>query len=183
MEWLIEFRRSAGELSSAKPLVATLATVDAGGSPRARSVVLRHVGGDGSLWFVSDARSDKNAQLAESNEAEIVVWLPEAREQFRFFGTVDRLGAAATGGMRLEIWRQLSDTSRALFFWPAPGTPRTQEDAAFAPTVDAATAPPGTFETLFLEPTQVEHLRLLTHPHQRRRWRIENGWEREELNP
>ncbi|HWE95705.1 MAG TPA: pyridoxamine 5'-phosphate oxidase family protein [Tepidisphaeraceae bacterium] len=182
MEWLTEFRRVAGDVAGGRPLVATIATVDAGCSPRARSVVVRHIGDDGSIWFVSDARSAKNAQLAADNDAEIMVWLPEAREQFRLFGTVDRLGPALTG-TRMDIWRQMSDASRALFFWPAPGTPRTQDDAAFPATVDAATAPPVTFEVLFLEPLQVEHLRLLTHPHQRRRWRSDTGWEREELNP
>ena len=51
--WIEEFRKRAGE-NSAAPLVVTMATCDAGGSPRARSVVVRRIGDEGALWIASD---------------------------------------------------------------------------------------------------------------------------------
>ena len=179
-EWLTEFRRAAGDLRRQPPLVMALATTDAGGAPRARSVVCRHVTDDGGLWFASDARSEKNAHLRRRPEVEAVAWLAGSREQFRFFGRAELL---TDGGDRLDLLRELSDASRAMFFWPDPGRPRTADTVAFPRSITADTPPPASFEVIVVRPIQVEHLALTGHPHRRRRWCAETGWRGEELNP
>ena len=184
IEWLDLFRRAAGDLRGPPPLIGTLATVDLWGSPRARSVVCREVGYDGSAWFTSDARSEKNDHLSRMPRAEFVCWLPVSREQFRLFGHVELISTGqGNPAERLRHWRQLTDASRAMFHWPAPGGPRVDDPAAFPAAIGAETDPPATFEVIVLRPTVVEHLRLSEHPHRRTRWRKEDGWRAAELNP
>lgn len=183
LPWLIALREAVALLDPAAPLIATLATVDRDGAPRARCIVIRHLGDGGALWFTSDGRSAKAGQLAGRNDAEIVLWIPPARAQFRFRGPVDSLGKAASGGMRLRLWRQLSDASRATFFWPDPGDPKTAPDEAFRPAADPDTPIPDAFTALFLEPAEVEQLTVNLHPHARTRWTAADGWLPQPLNP
>src|SRR4051794_28547204 len=106
IEWLERLRRAVATGDARPPLVGTLATADAGGAPRARSVVCREIGDDGSLWVTSDARSEKAAHLRGRPEAELVLWLPAAREQFRLFGRVELLTAeAGDPAARVRHWR------------------------------------------------------------------------------
>src|SRR3954470_22541307 len=92
MDWLVELSASMGSVQRSTPLIATLATVDWQGRPRARSVVCRRIDEeDGSVWIASDARTEKNEHARESKLAELVIWLPQPREQFRLFGDVSVL--------------------------------------------------------------------------------------------
>lgn len=159
-----------------------LATVDAAGAPRVRSVVCRKVDDDGSLLFASDTRSEKHDQLVRDPRAEAVCWLPTIREQFRFAGAVELIGGDFLEGSRIEIWRSMPPQSRAVFSWPSPGTPKDWPDERFAQSVDVP-EPPKNFEILSLIPHAVERLELSRHPHRRTRWRSATGWLPEELNP
>ena len=78
MEWLETFWAALDDEFGPRPHVATLATVDRAGDPRARSVVCRTVDESG-LYFVSDARSGKNGQLRLNVVAEAVFWLSARR--------------------------------------------------------------------------------------------------------
>ncbi len=183
MDWLVELNAALGAVQRAGPLIATLATVDEAGRPRARSVVCRRIDDDGSAWIASDARSDKNEQVREDRWAELVVWLPQPRQQFRLAGEVYVLGPDDPSGRRRALWDGLTDASRSLFVWPPPGAKREANPAAFPEGVAATVEPPESFEILILRPSLVEQLDLQPHPHRRRRWRATRAWEAEELNP
>jgi PPOX class probable FMN-dependent enzyme len=185
LEWLDLFRAAVADLDG--PLIGTLATVDAAGAPRARSVVCREVGDDGSLWVTSDARSDKADHLRRRPEAELVFWRPASREQFRFVGRVELItSTSGDAAARERHWRRLTDASRAMFRWPAPGRPRTTHDndaGAFPASVAPEAAVPDSFEVIVLHPTCVERLQLAPQPHRRTRWREAGGWSAEPINP
>lgn len=160
--------------------LATLATVDAAGEPRARTVIVRQLDERaGSLWITTDGRSQKVAQLARQPIAELVVWTPHERQQFRLHGPI-RL--VRSGPERVEIWQSMSDAARATFAWPNPGQPRRPGEV-FLSGVPATAEPPADFTLLVLEPTEVETLELNEHPHARRRWRKQGDWHVERLNP
>ena len=77
---------------------------------------------------------------------------------------------------------KMTPQSRAMFFWPTPGDGRVPDDEAFVRSSDAP-FPHETFLALTLRPTQLEYLRLSTHPHTRMRWTLAEKWECEALNP
>src|SRR5829696_6010744 len=176
-EWVGELTRALGnEYGTDKPRVCTLATVDKGGLPRARSVVCRRVSADGAVWLASDARSEKNDQVKANPQAEVVFWLPTLREQFRVQGSVKVLGEPSRDPARAELWRELSDEARALFFWPTPGARKLDTPEAFMKTAGEERPPPPSFEVLIVRPRRVEHLQLKPHPHRRRRWMLAGNW-------
>jgi PPOX class probable FMN-dependent enzyme len=166
-----------------RPRIAALATVDPDGHPTVRHVVCRRIGDDGAAVIVSDARSQKNRHLRALPFAELAFWLPTRREQFRLAGRVRLITAADGDPVRETTWRELSDESRALFTWPAPGQPRPDCDDQFAPKIAADFPIPDSFELILLSPDHVEHLALTEHPHRRTRWRAETAWEPESINP
>ncbi len=177
-----------------RPRLATLATVDVAGAPRARTVVCRRLDEDGMAWITSDARSEKNSQLREDARAELVFWLPEARRQARLAGSVVIFDAADATGNRAGLWRELSNATRATFLWPAPGAQKAIDDSSGAgsaakrlPTPEslpADAAPPKAFEVLVLVPTRVDLLDLNPRPHARRVWRkTAGGWVERAINP
>jgi pyridoxamine 5'-phosphate oxidase len=183
-DWINRLRDALNaEYRGGKPWVATLATVDADGRPRARSVVCRRLLDDGTTWYASDARSGKNADVRARPDAEAVFWLAGQREQFRLLGRVEVLGEGTEAPERLALWREMSDTARALFAWPPPGQPRVTDPASFQERLGAHVPPPASFEVLVLRPEQVERLGLSFHPHNRRRWRAADGWQGIALNP
>jgi pyridoxamine 5'-phosphate oxidase len=175
-EWLAILKQSvAGEWDN-PPIIAALATVDSTGHPNVRHVVCRRIDDGGSISITSDARTAKNQHIRHNPNVELSLWLPAKRQQFRIAGTI------AIDPRREDIWRHLSDSTRATFFWPTPGDPRDR-DQIFADAVPATVTPPPNFELLLLSPDQVEHLELSPHPHRRRRWRRATNWTLEELNP
>lgn len=179
--WLQPFR-AAAERESGRPIILSLATVDEAGDPQVRSVVCRRVDDGGVFWIASDARSTKHRQLATHPRAAAVAWFAETREQFRFSGSVQILGSSSDSSERVDLWRTLSPETRATFFWPDPGEPRTAAGDAFPRTSDAAEPPPS-FQLLMLRPNTVDHLALTSHPHRRRRWTWDGDWAVRELNP
>src|SRR3954469_9056592 len=92
------------EFAEGRPRVATLATVGEDGRPRARNVVVRRIDDDAALHVVSDARSSKNAHLRKTPFAELVLWLPTRREQFRLAVRTQITGHADPAGVLLEFW-------------------------------------------------------------------------------
>lgn len=183
-EWIGELQSALEREFGDRPTVATLATVDRGGAPRARTVVCRRVLDDGSVLIVSDSRSEKNEQLKANQQAEVVFWLPGLREQFRILGSARIGGIAAPDPLRLEVWRAMSDPARALFFWPSPGVRRVDSPEAFPKATPATVEPPSSFELIIIRPRRVEHLQLTVHPHRRRRWMLAGKWSTAaELNP
>ena len=182
LPWLSILCASLDTEYADRPRIGTLATVDPTGQPRARTVILRQIDPDGALWIVSSAHSDKNAQLRQTPAAELVLYLPTSREQFRLFGQATVIGRRADDQSREQFWTTLSDAARATFFWPTIGRP-ANNDAPVPAAMPASAAIPDHFELLRLNPTQVEHLATATLPHLRTRWRAETNWQAEPINP
>src|SRR5919198_4824502 len=84
-EW---WDRAALEVPLAEAM--TLATVDAGGRPDARMVLLKGFGPDGFRFF-SNYSSAKGRQLAESPRAALILYWRELDRQVRIRGTVEPL--------------------------------------------------------------------------------------------
>jgi pyridoxamine 5'-phosphate oxidase len=178
-EWLNLLRESLASESADRPAVIVLATLSRNGSPRARCVVCRAIDDDGSIWFVSDARSKKNQQIKLDRRVEAVFWLANLKRQFRIRGEARVIGASDPRAV--ELWQALPDVTRAMFTWPAPGEPL--QNTSFLTSLSADASPPQTFEAIAIHPSFVEVLDLNEHPHRRQRFRRKNGWRAEQVNP
>ena len=179
-EWMQELILLSEAEYHARRIIATLATVDPHGHPRARAVIVRWFDEQhDTIWMTTDSRSTKVAHLTVQPKVELVFWALHERHQFRLFGNMEIVNG---GSARQDIWEALNDASRALFFGPPPGEPRRAGDV-FPPAISAGVSPPETFVLLGLRPTEAEALELNEFPHRRRRWREAAGWKVELLNP
>lgn len=112
-----------------------LATVDAGGRPRLRTVVLREAdAGAGTLRFHCDARSDKAREITAGSAAALHVYDAGAKLQVRIEGSArlhrdDPVAEAAWAGSR-AMSRVCYGTD------PAPGTPIPEGGAYALPDED-----------------------------------------------
>jgi pyridoxamine 5'-phosphate oxidase len=182
LPWLPILRSALDAEYADRPRIATLATIDFNRQPRARTVILRRIDDDGALWIASDGHSDKNAHLRNRDDAELVLYLPTSREQFRIFGRCKVIGSGEDESFRQQFWQALSDAARAMFFWPTIEQPVTENQPV--PTAAPATTPmPDNFELIALRPEQVEHLTTASIPHRRTRWRAHTNWRPEPINP
>lgn len=110
-----------------------LATVDADGSPNARTVVLRSVdAASRSLACFTDARSPKVKELAVRPQAMLVFWCPVLRWQLRARAvvTVEAMGPAVEAA-----WARIAPSRAARdYLAPAPpGAPWSGADPASEP--------------------------------------------------
>jgi hypothetical protein len=174
-EWLHIFKQSIAAEWPNRPPVGALATIDITGFPRVRHVVCPRIDHDGTIRITSDRRSHKNRDIRANPYVELAIWLPSRRQQFRIHGQM------SIDSDRQSIWLQLSDETRAIFFWPGPGLPRAP--AEFPTQVPSNVPPPDNFEVLVLKPFSVDLLELTAGPHRLRRWTIHTDWKVEELNP
>ena len=179
IDWVARLQEALSGEFGHKPQIAALATVDHDHRPRVRSMVIRRVEADGTLWFCSDRRGEKADHLAASAYAEVVFWLPELREQFRVAGVVKEVGEQD----RRNLWVELSDSARALFAWPASGLPVIDPAEPLPRQLPAETPIPEPFGAWSLRPDRVEHLTLKGHPHRRTRWDGPPTWKALEINP
>jgi pyridoxamine 5'-phosphate oxidase len=176
--------RGARQREGRSPLARwlQLATVAADGTPRVRTLVFRGWGGPAELDLLTDGRSAKPAELAAQPAVELCWLLPRARSQFRLRGQRALLAPELEERERLRHWQSLSPSGRALWGWPQPAAARAGPDA-FPEELSADTPMPEHFTLLRVTLEQVELLELVGHPHQRRRWRREDGWSEQQLNP
>jgi pyridoxamine 5'-phosphate oxidase len=181
-DWLNPLRQDLDAEFRDRPRPATLATIGTDGEPRARTLICREIDAAGFQFFVSDRRSTKNFEIRLRIESEVVYWLPGRRRQFRLRGDCVVVGTRGIVADVLRLWAGLSDETRAMFFWPPPGEPFDPR-ADFPQQVPATVPPPETFEVIAFAPEVVERLDLNPHPHDRRRWRLDNQWQEERLNP
>ena len=189
IEWVEQLRADFTAEFGTGPKVVTLATVerDEGGwRPRVRTVVCRQLDEVGRVLVACDLRSRKLDDVRDQRSAEVCAWLPGARRQYRIQGPARAITTITDGeGARERIWSEMSETARALFFWPTPGTPREPDAAAFPPAVRTG-LPPGNFVVLVVDTIEVDVLDLTSHPHphRRRMWQwSDRGWAAEEINP
>ncbi len=159
-----------------------LATVAADGTPRLRTLVFRGWAGAAALDLLSDARSDKAAELERQPAVELCWLLPRARCQFRLRGAVQALPPPLVQEERQRHWQALSPSGRAVWGWPEPGAP-LQADAPFPAELGDGAPLPHHLLLLRIGLSQVELLELGPHPHRRRRWCLADGWAEHPLNP
>ena len=169
-------RQREGRQVSARWL--QLATVASDGTPRVRTLVFRGWSGADQLELYTDARSNKTTELKYQPQVELCWLLSKARQQYRLRGTT----ALMTPRDGVVQWRALSPSGRALWGWPQPGQPFDSE-ASFPPELTEDTPIPEHFLVMQISIQQVELLDLSHHPHQRLRWRLEDGWQEQRLNP
>jgi len=159
-----------------------LATLATDGSPRVRTLVFRGWGGPAELDLLTDRRSSKSAELQAEPRLELCWLLPKARSQFRLRGKRLAREAGSLDGARNQHWQQLHPGARSLWGWPEPGAP-LGAGAAFPDALADGTPMPDCFELVRITIDHVELLELTGHPHQRRRWRADQTWAEERLNP
>jgi pyridoxamine 5'-phosphate oxidase len=166
-----------------------MATVRADGRPANRTVVFRGFLGDSPrLTFVTDARSDKVAELARAPWSELCWHFPMTHVQFRISGptTVVRHDSGDAGLLdaRRGAWRELAEPVRVSFTWPAPGEPR-ESHLPFPSVHPDQETPLSHFCLLILDPHEVDILELNGNPQNRWNYRrIEPaGWHGTEINP
>lgn len=159
-----------------------LATLGADGAPRVRTLVFRGWAGADSLDLLTDGRSAKATELIQEPRVELCWLLPKARSQFRLRGRRLELSPEANLAARSQHWDQLNPGARALWGWPEPGA-AFEADGVFPVELADGTPLPACFELVRIQVEQVELLELKGHPHERRRWRGDQGWLEERLNP
>lgn len=165
-----------------------LATLDANGQPRNRTVVFRGFLNPGNrLQIITDTRSEKITQLAANPRAEACWYFPKTRVQFRLTGTIAIITADTPDETlqvaRHTVWQTLSDNARSGFTWPEPSADRA-EQVAFEGDLPHPQTPLGNFALLLLEPDRVDRLHLRGNPQQRHIFtRSATEWEQREVNP
>ncbi len=172
-----------------------LATLDAAGHPRVRTLVFRGFADDGeSLLAITDCRSAKIADLANHTVSEVCWYFRESREQFRLsVSTQFETVAGLQKSLCERVWRALSDSARAQFYGAAPGVPIDEELASSKGTPQLISQSEGekgvddglsdNFGVLVMSPKEVDHL-VLADPQIRIRSTNVNGvWQAISLNP
>lgn len=170
-----------------------LATVDPQGHPRNRTVVFRGFLGDTDrIQLAVDSRSEKIRQIAHCPQAQICWYFCKTREQFRIAGTLEAIAAdhpdPQAQRQRQQLWQQISEKGRLLWFWPEPKGPLAPPEAFIQELPkEKDPLPPQTFVALLLEPTEVDHLQLKgdqIYPQLRTVYeRTSQGWQRRAVNP
>lgn len=157
-----------------------LATVGLDGTPRVRMVVFRGFSSsDTSLFFITDARSDKLKELAQCSDVEIGWYFTQTREQFRLqCHTAIHTESLDSDSHRDRLWEALSDAARAQFFWPDPGLPVDEGQS-----IEKTPGPPTTFVAIECFPHRVDHLVLAKTQRRMVAHLSESGWREVSVNP
>ena len=162
----------------------TLATVDASGRPRLRTVVLR--GADpveAILRFNCDRRSDKAAEIAASGHAALHAYDPGAKIQVRVEGSTT---IHADDAIADAAWDAAQPMSRIVYgIEPGPGTPISHGDAYALPASETAIAAGRhQFCAVLVRATRLEFLYLQRSGHRRAAWRRDgDAWNGSWLAP
>ena len=180
-----------------------LATVTGDGLPAVRTVVFRGwmqnpigdaghpddtIAKDVHLKFITDLRSSK---MSESKVAEACWYFTETREQFRLRGELMMVTHESTDArlirQRNGLWKSISDSARAQFSWPTPGSeraPEADDEKDFRCSADI-NAVSQNFVLMLLRPNYVDHLRLKGFPQKRVLWHRSDidSWNAQPVNP
>ena len=132
--------------------------------------------------FLTDNRSEKIIEITKNPKVELCWLLPKTRSQFRLRGERIKLEKEMEEKTLHQYWMNLNPTARALWSWPAPGRKVSATDE-FPTEIPENHPMLPSFELMRIEITQVELLELKATPHKRRRWRVEENWKEEYLNP
>ncbi len=188
MKWKEDLQRALRiSKSDRSSTYAQIATIDAMGAPRNRTVVMRQFEPERArVHFVTDRRSSKFSELGLEPIAEICWYFGRTREQFRLSGPVVLLDEKADAQFqreRIKAWNALSDGGKETFFWPTPGKLREKSDL-FSGTHDLS-VPAASFVACQMRVHEVDWLRLKGRPHQRVRSVLsaDGEWQESEICP
>ncbi len=101
-----------------------LASIDLHGAPNVRTVVFRGFDEQSDdLFFHTDKRSDKIAQLTQNPNVAVCWYFPLSREQFRLKAKAALLSEEQCEyhSLRQQHWFALSDKAKVAYFQPRPG--------------------------------------------------------------
>lgn len=183
-----------------------LATVDLHNHPRNRTVVFRgFVDNRSTIMLAVDSRSEKLEQLEHNPHAAICWYFSKTREQFRLTGhiaIVSEHGVVAPSNTpeplesdnlasdnwqrkaRLQLWGQLSDSAKLLWYWPQPKGDRDSSDAFLQQPPADSLHPPDTFVLLLFDASEVDRLELKGEPQNRTIFSHKpDGWQVRSVNP
>lgn len=169
-----------------------LATVTSSGLPANRTVVFRgFLDPTNQIKIITDARSQKTAQILHQPWGEICWYFTKTREQFRLAGKLILVTADYPEQNllleRQKTWQNISDAARLQFTCPDLEKIIYREDAeqAFSSTPPSPDQPLPNFCLLLLNPEHVEHLELKGEPQHRWRYYLDEAqsWCVEEINP
>ncbi|MDR7038995.1 pyridoxine/pyridoxamine 5'-phosphate oxidase [Methylobacterium sp. BE186] len=156
----------------------SLATVDAEGRPRVRTVVLRAAErAGGTLRIHCDRRSDKAGELAARSACALHAYDPETAVQIRIEGTATLHTDDAVAD---DAWRASLPMSRVCYgIDPAPGTALPRGGAYALPDADdTINVGRPRFCALLVRAERLDFLYLDRRGHRRAGWRRtgEGGW-------
>lgn len=153
----------------------TLASVDATGAPRLRTVALRALDPAAArLQIYTDAQSDKIAEIEGNPAVSILAWAPEPRVQIRLSGQA----RIETGESLRALWEAQPPEARLNYsHHPAPGH---QIDAcdAYVQTPSLAR-----FARLTVAVEHIDHVNLADSGHRRARFLRTDDWQGQWLSP
>lgn len=167
-----------------------LATVREDNSPAVRTLVYRGRNQQQHILMVSDARSEKFAQLMANPKAEISWYFYDTREQFRITGEAQCIIPTDQDPDIKPLWQSLSHGAKQQYFWPNPGIP-INDESDFDLTQEALdqvdlTHPPMHFCVIKMVPVKVDYLKL-SHPiHRHYRYDydvVTQDWQQSVLTP
>ncbi len=116
--------QAAADAGLVEPDAATLATVDAGGRPTARAVLVRTIDGDGFVFFTNETSAKGRAIAAHPEVALTFVW-PALRRQVRVEGVATRATAAES-----DAYFAARPRDRQLAAWASPQSAEVPSRAA-----------------------------------------------------
>jgi hypothetical protein len=167
-----------------------LATVDVAGVAHVRTVVVRGFDvGRGQLWFSTDARSQKAADLVRQPMAELCFWLARRKVQIRVLArwrvvaAKEAARSKVAAKFRRECWREHSAASQKIFFMGTPGL-ALDEKSEIKILRKLPASPPAEFAVVVGTIEGMDVLRLSRPAHER--WvHIRNGkvWSATEISP
>lgn len=178
--------------SSSEPnaLLGILATVDAGGTPRARTVIVHDIENGSALLLVSRFHQ-KWAHLQANPRAELLLWWITHKLQYRLIGTVSEAGKETTA----RLWAKLPDAAKQLDhaygedFLPGQRIELSQEQIKAEVKIRSEGAdlsePPAHVRAIYLELVEIERLEASPpdRVHNRQRAATTTSWLPEQLIP
>ena len=179
--WLQQLKRAIrGNRRDAHNRYFQFATLGLDGKPRVRMVVFRGFSlSESSFFIITDARSEKMKELAQCPDVEVSWYFTRTREQFRLqCSAVALTHGADVDSQRDVLWKGLSDSAKAQFFWPEPGLPVDEGQS-----LEITAQPPKTFAVIECRPQRVDHLVLAKTQRRTLSELMESGWIAISVNP
>ena len=153
----------------------TFATVGVDKLPRLRTIVLRHVYGNGHLCLYTDKRSKKVMHITENPNVSLLFYHPEKLLQVKIEG----LASVVTDENKLQtMWKDIPESNKKDYTtYSAPGSILKNPDNLEYLTGDHF------FSMIEIEPFRIEYLKLKRPNHIRIAYAKKEGWKGEFLVP